>query len=236
MAITIPNSFTAGTTILSSQVNENFDELAEKALDKTGDTISGNITVNNGVTIDGVDISDALSQALKTTSSPTFANLTISGDASVGDDLTVTGDASVGANATVGGDLSVTGTLTIGGGGTVLVQEVEDESYNDNSSHASTATVNDAAGLILINDGSGAAGGSWIPFWANRGGAGTYAWSAIHPTGGLVSSTQPNLNFGAVGGNTYTVTFSGANGTVAVQRTVGSAAYRFRIMVFSVPA
>jgi hypothetical protein len=55
--ITPPYTFTAGTPILSSQVNANFAKFAD-ALNRTGGTITGNITVAAGVTIDGVDISD----------------------------------------------------------------------------------------------------------------------------------------------------------------------------------
>lgn len=55
--ITPPYTFTAGTPILSSQVNANFAMLAD-ALNRTGGTITGNITVAAGITIDGVDISD----------------------------------------------------------------------------------------------------------------------------------------------------------------------------------
>jgi hypothetical protein len=58
--ITIPYTFVSGTTILSSQVNANFQALATKALNKTGDTITGTIAVSGDVTIDGVDISDYL--------------------------------------------------------------------------------------------------------------------------------------------------------------------------------
>lgn len=56
MAISIPYSFTANTDILSAQVNANFDALLN-ALDKRGDTLTGNLAVSAGVTIDGVDIS-----------------------------------------------------------------------------------------------------------------------------------------------------------------------------------
>lgn len=69
MAITVPYpDFTAGSTIVSAQVDANFAELAAKALDKTGDTITGNISVSAGVTIDGVDISAAFNPAATTKS------------------------------------------------------------------------------------------------------------------------------------------------------------------------
>ena len=58
--ITPPYTFTAGTPILSSQVNANFAMFAD-ALNRTGGTITGNITVATGITIDGVDISDLAS-------------------------------------------------------------------------------------------------------------------------------------------------------------------------------
>jgi hypothetical protein len=59
MSISIPYSFTANTDILSAQVNANFSELTN-ALDKRGDTLTGNLTVSSGITIDGVDISAVL--------------------------------------------------------------------------------------------------------------------------------------------------------------------------------
>jgi hypothetical protein len=81
MAISIPNTFSPGTTIQSSQVNANLSEIATKALDKTGDTLTGNLTVSGGVTIDGRDLSADLDQAVKTTSSPSFAGLSVTATA-----------------------------------------------------------------------------------------------------------------------------------------------------------
>ena len=75
--VTIPNTFVAGTTIFSADVNENFTALGAGALNRTGGTITGNIAVDNGITIDGRDISADLDQAVKTTSSPTFAGVTV---------------------------------------------------------------------------------------------------------------------------------------------------------------
>ena len=59
MALTVPFTFTAGTDILSAQVNSNFAQVLN-ALDKRGDTLTGNLTVSSSITIDGVDISAAI--------------------------------------------------------------------------------------------------------------------------------------------------------------------------------
>lgn len=76
--ITVPNTFVTGTTISSSAMNANFDEIESKALNRTGGTLTGNLSANSGVTIDGRDISADLDQAVKTTSSPTFVAATLS--------------------------------------------------------------------------------------------------------------------------------------------------------------
>lgn len=53
MAITIPTTFTDGTTALAAEVNANFAEVATKATDKTGDTVTGTLTLSGGGTIAG---------------------------------------------------------------------------------------------------------------------------------------------------------------------------------------
>lgn len=77
--ITPTYTFTQDTVISPSQVNANFN-LLQNALNRTGGTITGNITVSSGVTIDGIDLSAYLDQSVKTTASPTFAGLTLSGN------------------------------------------------------------------------------------------------------------------------------------------------------------
>lgn len=59
MAITIPYTFSTLTTISSTEVNGNFTAMLN-ALDKRGDTLTGNLLVSAGITIDGVDISAVL--------------------------------------------------------------------------------------------------------------------------------------------------------------------------------
>jgi len=56
MALSVPYTFAARTTILSSEANANFQALLS-AVDKTGDTLTGNLSCDSGVTVDGVDIS-----------------------------------------------------------------------------------------------------------------------------------------------------------------------------------
>ena len=56
MAITIPNTFVAGTKIEATPMNANFAETAN-AVDKRGDTLTGNLGANAGITVDGVDVS-----------------------------------------------------------------------------------------------------------------------------------------------------------------------------------
>ena len=59
--VTIPNTLVAGTTIRAGDLNTNFSTLGNHALDRlSGGNVSGNITLDSGITIDGIDISTAL--------------------------------------------------------------------------------------------------------------------------------------------------------------------------------
>ena len=75
--ITVPNVFVPFTTISSSAVNTNFSTIAEAALNRHGDNIDGNITVSNGITIDGADISAYLAGG-KVTATSVAANAVLS--------------------------------------------------------------------------------------------------------------------------------------------------------------
>lgn len=111
-------SFTAGTVISSAEVNANFAMLSS-ALNRTGGTITGNIAVDSGITIDGIDLSAWLNQAVLTTSSPTFAALTLTSTLGVAGNVAVnankfTVNATTG-NTLVGGTLDVTGAADFAG-------------------------------------------------------------------------------------------------------------------------
>jgi hypothetical protein len=77
--ITGLNTFSPSTRILSADVNYNFTKLADESLRRSGGNITGTITIDPGVTIDGVDLSNWLDQSVKIAATPTFAGLTVSG-------------------------------------------------------------------------------------------------------------------------------------------------------------
>lgn len=81
--VSISYNFSPNTTIRSSEVNSNFSTLANNALNRTGGTITGNITVDSGVTVDGLDLSAAITNKASTatisgawtfSTNPTFAS------------------------------------------------------------------------------------------------------------------------------------------------------------------
>lgn len=78
--ITVPYTFTPGTVILASEVNANFSTVSTNALNRTGGTVTGNVTVNGGITIDGADIGAHLvggqvrSTVAGTAGSPAFSS------------------------------------------------------------------------------------------------------------------------------------------------------------------
>lgn len=81
--VTVPNVFSTGTTIKSADVNTNFSTIANHALDRiSGGNISGNVTMDALVTIDGIDLSVALCPACAATHASltlTSGNLTANG-------------------------------------------------------------------------------------------------------------------------------------------------------------
>ncbi len=72
--ITVPNTFVAGTTASASQINANFSALATGSLNRAGGIVTGNITVDPGFTIDGVDVSAVLGGGGITTGAAIFTS------------------------------------------------------------------------------------------------------------------------------------------------------------------
>jgi len=73
--VSVPNTLVSGAVIKASDLNTNFSTLGNHALDRlSGGNISGNVTADPGVTIDGIDLSVALCAAC----AATFKDLTLS--------------------------------------------------------------------------------------------------------------------------------------------------------------
>src|SRR3990167_2087057 len=82
--ISIPHTFTPFTTISSTQMNANFTQLGTNALHRGGDTITGAILVNSGVTIDGADISAYLAGGKLIATSTAADSLDVAGGITAG--------------------------------------------------------------------------------------------------------------------------------------------------------
>lgn len=101
--VTIPNTFSPNTTAQSALVNANFSQLGQQALNRAGGIITGNISVDPGVTIDGIDIGAVLGG----TGTPTFTSITVTSQVAI----TGTGAAA----------LLVSGGITAGSGNVAIV-------------------------------------------------------------------------------------------------------------------
>lgn len=77
MAISIPYSFTNGVAADAPEVNACFNELATKAVDKTGDTMSGNLVVPNLTATAKVSAASTAADALSSGGGLTCAGVAI---------------------------------------------------------------------------------------------------------------------------------------------------------------
>lgn len=160
MALTIPNTFVAGTKIEASPMNANFAEVAN-AVDKRGDTLTGNLAANSGVKVDGVDVSSIPVDG-SGNFNPLFTFVVLEAATTAGIRL----------------DLE---------SGTLAVREGDDSGYGPIISGQHTVS---GALLIASNDGGalGASGTAWSDLFLASGGV--INWNAgdttlTHATGKL---------------------------------------------------
>lgn len=111
--VTVPYpTFVVDTVADPDQVNANFAALSNNALNRAGGTLTGNMTVSGGVTIDGIDLSSVLGATGVT---PSFTTLAVSGAATVGSvssSGTIAGTAISGTTVTGTGAFSSASTIT----------------------------------------------------------------------------------------------------------------------------
>ncbi len=92
--ITVPNTLVAGTTITAAGLNTNFTTIANHALDRiSGGNLTGNVTADALVTLDGVDV--GVQACVSCT--PTHSKLTLSDTSATS--LTVGGGMTIGTGA-----------------------------------------------------------------------------------------------------------------------------------------
>ncbi len=145
--ISIPNTFTANTVADPDDVNANFTALSV-AVDRTGGTLTGNLSADANVTIDGVDISDylatvVLAQGNGSASAPAFA---VVGDPDNGMFLATTNSIAFAVAGTEYQRATATGDVAFGAAVTAAEHiEVEDGDATTVIQISNTATDGDPA-------------------------------------------------------------------------------------------
>lgn len=121
--ISIPNSFTPNTRIVSADVNENFTELGDKSLNRGGGTATGDIIFATKIVPDadgGADIGTTLLRF----GTAYVDNLEVTTDLTVGGNFNLTGDI-VASTLTIEGTgadaLDVAGGITAGSGAVAII-------------------------------------------------------------------------------------------------------------------
>lgn len=194
--VAIPNTLSAGAVIRAGDLNTNFTTLGNHALDRlSGGTISGNVTLDPGVTIDGIDIGATVC----TTCAPTFKDLTLSSPAT---------------------GLTVGGTVIINTAGKIPAISSTYFASVDGSALTNLAAGNIATGTVgTARLGSGSATSSSFlrgdSSWVNA----NQAWNVV----GISGSTAPAIGDldEVTGGSGITVTLPAASGCTASNNRIG---------------
>ena len=185
--ITVPNTFTPGTTISSSTVNANFTELGTKALNLTGGTMTGTLT-SQQITPSTTATYDIGTSLVK------FRDAFFSRNLSVGGTLGVTGNTTLPGTLTTGsGSVALTdATGKIPGVSSTYFASVDGSALTGlNGTNISSGTV----GVARLGSGTGSSSnylrgdGAWTSLAAGDVGSGTFA------TARLGSGSATNATF-----------------------------------------
>ncbi len=196
--ITPTNAFSNGQVISATTMNENFDDLGGSALKRDGSgTITGNVAVDAGITIDGVDISEINVNALDKTGDTITGNIAVdagitidgadvgaylSGNNVIAQDSGAVGDPSFSWTSTssnTGMYLAATDQIGFSANGTAAMRIVTDTNIwfgSDSTIAGQIEATNAAAGgtnIVIDNTNAGAAD-VWLELVLD----GTSVWAA----------------------------------------------------------
>lgn len=176
-AVPVAGQITVNTVgpgvIRAADLNANFTTLANNALNRTGGTITGNIVVNSGVTIDGVDISAVLGG----TGTGTFDSLTITNNGAFGT-LSVTGLLTSGVGTAAGSMVNTSVSKLINSTylSTASGSTEVGSAFQIRSATANSSALTGLEGYVYVNHGGGSMGGIYgIVGQAEHAGVGTVA-------------------------------------------------------------
>lgn len=193
--ITTSYTFTVEEVANPDEVNANFDALEAQALNRTGGTITGNITVSPGVTLDGIDVGAVLGG----TGTPTFASITVTGTAGI------TGAATVGSLASSGAISGTTGTFS---GAVIGASYTTSGTITTTNTGASSVDIggglNAGTGNVGIIDSTGKIPAISSTYFASLSGANLTSLPAANlsgsvpaANGGVPSGMVAHFNLGA---------------------------------------
>jgi len=223
---TVPYTFSPNSTILSSEVNANFDVFESNSLNRTGGTITGTIAVDADITIDGADISDYLQPGGQvyavtsgTVSAPSFS---IATDTNTGIYFPANGEVAIAIDGSQGlllnaSGLTVFGTNILNGSGKVPGFTSTYFASLDGSAITSVPEANIVDGTILARVG------------ANETVTGAWNYTAT-PTGIAITQTWNNVGTTFYGLNVGITATAYAAASRAIDITVGGSS------IFSVDA
>jgi hypothetical protein len=199
LAITVPYTFTSGTTILSAEVNSNFTEITVKAVDKTGDTVTGAITFS---------VAPVFSAALGTVTitSLTANGLTLAGPVSAADNLLTRPEikdyAETVQAATIGG--TTTFNFEDGNVGTLTLSQNTTLAFSNPPASGKCGSLT----LILTQDGTGSRTVTWPAAvkWAGGVAAPTMTTTASRSDVYVITTTNGGTSYiGTVVGQNFTL-------------------------------
>lgn len=205
--IAIPHTFAPFTTISSSQVNANFDALGDDALDRTGGTMTGNLTLSSVSILGTYTVAGTYTLG----GTPTLGATLVLGGQTLSGNATLTGTITGGtfASHTLSG--TILGTYTLGGTPTIPASGL-------------TGTITSATQDLITRTGT-ITSGTWSGSFGAVSGANLTSLSAANLSGTIANAVQDNITrTGTITSGTWSGNFGVVNGANLTSLTAANIA------------